>query len=340
MKKTVIAAIAVVIILLAAGAYVALSMNTPNVGGDDDGSDNNDNDDNQNDNDNDNVTDTNNNTQTLNTIDLGDRTMDITFPVSLGATEPKVDLAVSYPGQNDDGYTYNRAQTYRFQITSDPATGYSGDVLIRMFAELTDPVDEIDPQNLIVTNATGRVLEWTTDTRIGEYTNHIVLSGDLGAFRTNGNATDNRTFDVTFNYVGNFTLTFQAFDLNTSATLSAPTETDPLYVPIKGSLMVSATSGEWRTNANGTFFVVLVNITNNWNIRHTVYASDLYVSNQTIEVSANDTATSFDSQQLIPLGGTTQFLAWFDLSEQNRSGFVMQYRDSVSGQIIDVPLPV
>jgi hypothetical protein len=333
MKKTVIAAIAVVIILVAAGAYVALSMNTPSDDGDDDGTDNN----NNNNNNNTNNTNNSTNTTTLNTMDLGDRTLNITFPASLGTT-PKVNLAVTYPGQNDNGYTYNRSQTYRFQIASTPASGYSGDVLIRMFAELSDPVDEIDPQNLIVTNATGRVLDWTPDTRVGEVVNHIVISGDLGAFRTNGNATDNRTFDVKFNYVGNFTLTFQAFDLNTSAALSSPTATDPMYVPIKGSLTVEALSGEWYTNANGTFFRVLVNITNNWNIRHTVYASGLVISNGANEFVANDTATSFDSQQLTPLGGTTQFLAYFDVTG-NRADFTLQYRDSVSGQIVNVPLP-
>lgn len=336
MNKTVIAAIAVVLILLTAGAYVALSMNTPNNNGNDDGND--DNNDNNDNNDNDNNTNPGNNTP-LNTIDLGDQTLNITFPKSLGSAQPKVTLAVSYPGQNDADYTYNRAQSYRFQITSTPASGYSGDVLIRMFAELTDPIDEIDPQNLIVTNATGRTLDWTSDTRVGQVVNHIVISGDLGAFRTNGNATDNRTFDVTLNYVGNFTLTFQAFDLNTNATLSAPTEVGPLYVPIKGALMVSVVSTEWRTNVNGTFFLVLVNVTNTWNIRHTVYANDLYLSNLTATVQVNDSATAFDSQQLTPLGGTTQFLAWFDITG-DRQDFTLQYRDSVTGEVYDVTIPV
>lgn len=311
-------------------------MNTPSAKGDDNGSDNNNNNNNSNDTNNTNPTD---NTKTLNTIDLGHQSLNVTFPRSLGSAQPKVSLAVTYPGQSDAASTYNRGQSYRFQITSTPAAGYSGDVTIRMFAELTDPKDEIDPQNLVVTNATGRVLDWTSDTRIGQQINYIVISSDLGAFRTNGNATDNRTFDVKFNYVGNFTLTFQAFDLNTNATLSAPTVAGPMYVPIKGTLMVSAGSGEWRTNENGTFFLVLVNVTNNWNIRHTVYASDLYLSNLTATVHVNATATSFVSQQLTPLGGTTQFLAWFDITG-NRADFTLQYRDSATGQVFDVTIPL
>ncbi|GEM_PF-1095479 len=337
MNKTMLAAIAVVIILLTAGAYVVLSLSTPNIKGDDNGNDD-DNDNNDNDNDDDDDTGPGDDTP-LNTIDLGDQTLNITFPVSLGSAQPKVTLDVTYPGQDEEDITYNRGPTYRFQITSTPASGYNGDVLIRMFAELTDPIDEIDPQNLIVTNATGRTLDWTSDTRVGEVINHIVISGDLGAFRTNGNATDNRTFDVIFNYVGNFTLTFQAFDLNTNETLSAPTEVGPLYVPIKGALVASVISTEWRTNDNGTFFLVLVNFTNGWNIRHTVYANNLYLSNLTDTVQVNDTATSFDSQQLTPLGGTTQFLAWFDITG-DREDFTLQYRDSVTGEIYDLEIPV
>lgn len=331
MNKNVIAAVAVVIVLLAAGAYVVLSMNTPNDKGNDNGNDNNNN---NNGNNGSNGT----NPPTLSTVDLGFRTMNVTLPRDLGAASPKVSLAVTYPGQGQADITYNRAQSYRFQINSTPAAGYSGDVLIRMFAELTDPIDEIDPQNLIVTNATGRTLEWTTDTRIGDYVNHIVISGDLGAFRTNGNATDSRTFDVVLNYVGNFTLAFQAFDLNSTETLSAPITAGPMWVPIKGSLTVTALSGEWRTNVNGTFFVVLVNFTNNWNIRHVVYASGLVISNGVNEFTANASATAFSSQQLIPLNGNTQFLAWFDVTG-NRVDFTLRYNDPVSGEIYNVTLP-
>jgi hypothetical protein len=335
MKKTMIAAVAVVIILLIAGAYVALSMSTPN-DGDDNGPDNNNN--NNNNNNTNNTTDPTN-TTTPNTIDLGYQTLNITFPASLGTADPKVALSVSYPGQGVNGYTYNRSQTYRFQIQSTPAAGYSGDVLIRVFAELTDPVDEIDPQNIIITNATGRVVDWTADTRIGDYTNKIVISGDLGAFRTNGNATDNRTFDVRLNYVGNFTLTFQAFDLNTSAVLSAPTVAGPMYAPIKGSLSVLAKGGQWITNENGTYYRVLVNVTNNWNIRHTVYASGFVLTNGTaVDFNVNDTATAFDSQQLIPLGGTTQVWLYFDATGTSNE-FTLKYHDQVTGEDYNVPLP-
>jgi len=334
MKKNMIAAVAVVIVLLAAGAYVVLSMNAPDDKGKDNGDDNNNNNGNNNGNNGSNGT----NPPPLSTIDLGLRTMNITLPRDLGSAAPKVSLEVSYPGQGQSNITYNRAQTYRFHINSTPAAGYSGDVLIRMFAELTDPIDEIDPQNLIVTTATGRTLEWTTDIRSGDYVNHIVISGDLGAFRTNGNATDSRAFDVVLNYVGNFTLTFQAFDLNSNETLSAPTTAGPMWVPIKGSLSVSALSGEWRTNVNGTFFVVLVNFTNNWNIRHTVYASGLVINNGDQDFTANSSATAFVSRQLIPLNGNTQFLAWFDVTG-DRADFTMRYNDPVSGETYNVTLP-
>ncbi|MDW5561739.1 MAG: hypothetical protein SA339_00815 [Methanomassiliicoccus sp.] len=339
MKKTVIAAIAVVIVLLVAGAFVVLSMNTPSSSGKDDGKDddNNNNNNNNNNNTNNNTNPTNNTTP--NTIDLGARTLNITFPASLGSAEPKVSLAVTYPGKGVADYTYNRSQSYHFQIASTPANGYSGDVLIRMFAELTDPVDEIDPQNLMVTNETGRVLDWTTATRVGQYTNYIVISGDLGAFRTNGNATDVRTFDVTLNYIGNFTLTFQAFDLNNNATLSEPTVAGPMYVPIKGSLSIHANSIEQYSNGTGEWYRVLINVTNNWNIRYTVYASGFVINNTVDEFAVNDTATAFNSQQLTPLGGTTQFLAYFDATG-DRANFTMTYTDPVSGEVINVPLPV
>ncbi len=338
MKKTMIAAIVVVVILVIAGAFVALSMNSPRDDGKDNGSDNNNNDNNNNDNNSNNTTTPTNNTP-LSTIDLGDQHLNITLPMSLGTAEQKVALSVSYPGKGVDSTTYNRNQTYRFQLQSTPVNGYSGDVLIRVFAELTDPVDEIDPQNLIITNATGKVVNWTSETRIGNYVNFVVISGDLGAFRTNGNATDNRTFDVTFNYVGNFTLTFQAFDLNDNAVLSAPTEAGPMYVPIKGSLSIVAKSIELYSNATGSWYRVLINVTNDWNIRHTVYASGFVIDNTVSEFAVNDTATSFKSQQLIPLGGTTQFLAYFDVTG-NPQDFTMEYRDPVSGETINVPLPL
>lgn len=344
MNKTIIAAIAVVLILLTAGAYVALSMNTPNDKGNDNGNDNGNNDDNNNDNGNgdnnggDNNTDPGDNTPPK-TIDLGYRTLNIPDWVDPGTSQPKVDLTVTYEGQDEEDKTYLRGEAIQFQITSAPVSGYNGDVLIRVFAELTDPNDEIDPQNLIV-DTTARTLNWTSYTRTGPQTNYVVISGDLCAFRTNGNATDVRTFNVTLNYVGNFTLTFQAFDLNTTDALSEPTVAGPLYVPIAGELEFKVIGAGWETNSNGTFFVVLINITNNWNIRHTVYANDLYLSNLTDTVQVNTTATSFNSQQLIPLGGTTQFQAWFDITG-DREDFTLQYRDSENGDIydIDIPLP-
>lgn len=333
MKKNMIAAVAVVIIILIAGVIVALSMSTPGTKGNDDGS-NDDNTDNSN-----NTTDnTTSNTTTLSTTDLGDQHLNITFPKDLASAQSKVAISVTYPGKDVEGYNYTRAQTYRFQVQSTPASGYSGDVLIRVFAELTDAGDEIDPHNIAITNATGKAVSWTSDTRIGNYVNYVVLSGDLGAFRTNGNATDNRTFDVKLNYIGNFTLTFQAFDLNTSAALSAPTTAGPMYVPIKGSLSIQAKSLELFQNETGEWYRVLINVTNNWNIRHTVYASGFVLNNTVDNFAVNDSATAFDSQQLIPLGGTSQFFVYFDATG-NPADFTMKYVDPENSDTYVVGLP-
>ena len=84
---------------------------------------------------------------------------------------------------------------------------------------------------------------------------------------------------------------------------------------------------------------MLINITNNWNIRHIVYASGLVVSVGDDDYHVNDSATFFDNQQLIPLGGTTQFQAYFDIPQQDRSSFTMQYIDPVDGKIYDVTVP-
>jgi hypothetical protein len=315
MNKMTIAAIAVAAVLLVAGAYVVISMgNNPNNGGNDGG---------------------NTNTQT-DAVDSKNKTLAVSFPVTITSDNRKMALSMTYPGKGESGYTYDWSQDYQFSLTASPASGYTGNVLIKMFDEKSG---EIGQDSLKVKDFQGNQITWTFSKKNNSEPLQNMLSGDIVSWKTNGTEST-RTFDVTFTATGNFTLIIQAFDLDTGKAISDPVKASPLYVPTGGHLTIGALfHGEWYQTENGTYYRVLVNATNNWNVRYYVDPARFYISNgsePTVWVKANTTTTTFQNQSLAP-GQTTQFFVYFDISG-NRLNYELKYEDLASGTIL-VPLP-
>ena len=92
-------------------------------------------------------------------------------------------------------------------------------------------------------------------------------------------------------------------------------ETGPIEVPVVGGLEFKALGkGEWRTIDNATYYVLLLNVTNGWNIRYEVYSEYLFLSDGIDDITVSKEQTSFDRQSLAP-GQNTQFLAFFPIEE-------------------------
>lgn len=314
MNKMTIAAIAVAAVLLVAGAYVVVSMgNSPSsggTGGDDDKD------------------------RRPDAVTSVNKTLAVSFPRDVAPDDRKMALTMAYPGKGESGHEYNWSEYYQFGLTATPASGYTGNVLIKMFAEKSG---EIGVTNLLVKDFEGRQVEWSFATKSGAQALYNVISGDLVSWRTDGSSSA-RSFDVLFNGTGNYSLFIQAFDLDSGKAISDPVSATPMYVPVTGHLTVKAlTRGEWRNTTNGTYLVILMNITNDWNVRYDVNGTFLVLRNGTVERTANTSAGIFKEQSLAPRQ-SAQFNAWFDFTVQDRSSFVLQYRDERSGEVYNVPL--
>jgi hypothetical protein len=307
MNKMTFAAIAVAAILLIAGAYVVMSIGKgPGADGDTD--------------------------QQPDAVDSEAKTLAVAFPVEIGSDDRKMALSMAYPGKGESGYTYNWGEVYRFNLT---ASQYTGNVLIKMFAELTDPRDEIDEKQLTVTDAFGKTVNWTANTRTGHNINHIVISGDIVAWKANGSASV-RSFEVKPIATGNLSLTVQAFDLDSGKAISDPV-TANMYIPVQGSLTFRALfHGEWNETANGTYYRILINVVNDWNIRYSVDPANFSLYNGTEWVPADTEATFFKGQSLAP-EQSTQFFVYFNTTGE-RNDFSLRYDDPRSGTI-NIPLP-
>jgi len=315
MKKNMIIAIAVIAIVVVAGAAVALNMNSlfPS---------------NNNSNTNGNNTDT-----SSDAVTSTNKTLDVDFWID-SVSDQKVSLDIDYPGKGQSDYNYSWNTVYQFNITSSPINGYSGNVLFKMYVLKQE---EIALNDLKVVTSAGKTVEFSNNYRSGIYSLHWVMNVDVGSYKSNGSANGIRTFTVQFQDTLNYTFVYQAFDLDTGKAISSPITIGPLNVPVTGSLAFKAGTGQWDADTNGSFYAVLVNVTNNWNIRYTVDASLLYMYNGAEWVQANTTAMVFKTQSLAD-GQQTQFVAKFYNPVVPTTGFTLQYRDTGSGQIINIPL--
>lgn len=317
-ERTAILAVVVALVLVAAGAYVVLTSGiaTDNsISGpvDHDGASN------------------GNDTDGQEVPAPGNNTVSVHFPVDLSPGDPKIALDLSYPGKGQEGtYNYSWNRSYELRLNSSVLSNFEGRVLTKVFANKSN---QIGTHCLIITPNGGSPISWQLKDKNGIN----FISGDLGNWISNGTGGDSAAFTLLFNRTGDFNLTFQSFDLDTGEPLSAPLTVGPLRTPVAGSLSIDALGpGSYRTEGNGTYYTVLLNVTNGWNIRHGVDASCLVLSNGTAEVRANLSAMSFVNQSLAT-GQTTQFMAYFDITGDIDT-FRLEYRGPDGGQAVDVPL--
>lgn len=306
-------ALALAIVMVGAGTWALLpgeGTNDPAPGGDDDDDDEQ--------NGNDPPKDDDNGTVAL-----------VPHPVDIDPGEAKLSLSLSFPGQGEEGTEYLWDQPYDFVLTT-ASDGWAGRAVVKVFAEKSG---EIGPKCLVaVLDGSGAPIEWHLNEVHGN--NHV--SGDAFVWMANGTAERTDHLWVTFNRTGTFLLTFQAFEAASGAPLSVAVGSGPCEVPVTGGLAIRALGGgEWRTVDNVTYFAVLLNVTNGWNIRYTVDARYLVLSDGRDEVTVTQGVTAFTSQSLAA-GQSTQFLAFF-LVEGDGEDLELVYAEP-GRPPIDIPL--
>lgn len=238
---------------------------------------------------------------------LTDPIVMVPHPVDVMKGDEKLSLELSYPGQGSAGTEYEWRKGYEFTLRTS-GRGWEGRAVIKVFAERTESIG--DKCIMITYGENGAMARWELHTVDG--INH--LGSDTVVWMSNG--TDDRTdvFSVLFNRTGTFNVTFQAFDADTGKPLSAPVSAANLEVPAKGRLDIKALGTEWRSVNNVTYFVVLLNVTNEWNVRHSVDAAYLVLSYDGIETGVSENVTTFTAQNLGP-GQSAQFQAFFLIDE-------------------------
>lgn len=241
--------------------------------------------------------------------DETDTIVPVSHPETIGPDEAKFSISLDFPGQGVEGAEYQWDESYGFVLDTTGDRGWKGRAVVKVFAEKSG---EIGPKCLVAIHEESNTsLTWKLNEVHGS--NHV--SGDAFVWKANG--TDSRTDHlwITFNRTGSFNLTFQVFDAATGKALSVPVETGPIEVPVVGGLEFKALGkGEWRTIDNATYYVLLLNVTNGWNIRYEVYSEYLFLSDGIDDITVSKEQTSFDRQSLAP-GQNTQFLAFFPIEE-------------------------
>jgi hypothetical protein len=260
---------------------------------------------------------------------LTDPIFSVPHPVDIKAGEEKLSLELSYPGQGYAGTEYAWNEEYEFVLRTS-GSGWDGRAVIKVFAERAE---SIGAKCIVITyGENGTVASWMLKTVHGN--NH--LSADTVVWLSNG--TDDRTdrFSVLFNRTGTFNVTFQAFDADSGEPLSAPVSAADMEVPAAGELNIRALGGEWREVENTTYFVVLLNVTNEWNVRHSIDAAYLTLSSDGAETRVSENVTSFTTQELAP-GQSAQFQAFF-LIEEGAGDIELIYAEPERTPV-NVPLP-
>lgn len=235
---------------------------------------------------------------------LADPIAKVPHAAEIDEKDVKLHLELDYPGKGA-GTEYAWNEAYEF-VLSTSGSGWEGRTVIKVFAERAESIG-------------AKCLIMTYDGVRAAWDDHVVhgvihLSADTVVWASNG--TDDRTdrFSVLFNRTGTFGLTFQAFDADTGNPLSAPVSTGKMVVPAAGSMDIRALSRVEEIIENDVYYVVLINATNGWNVRHSMDAGFLILSSDNGEVLADVNRTTFTAQLLEP-GQSTQFLAYFPMED-------------------------
>ncbi len=131
------------------------------------------------------------------------------------------------------------------------------------------------------------------------------------------------------------TVVLQAFDADSGQAISQPLALVQMNVPPTGSLKIETVgNGGFTTIGGVSYYDVCLNVTNDWNICHTIYLQNftLWVGN--VQVLPDQYQTSFSKQTLDP-GQLTQFIVYFPTMGTNAT-LKLLYDDA--GSTIDVPL--
>lgn len=235
---------------------------------------------------------------------LTDPIATVPHPIEIDEGDAKLHLELSYPGQGD-GSRFEWNKEYEIVLRTS-GSGWTGRTVIKVFAERTEGIGS----KCLILSYGNDVAKWESHLVHGI----IHLSTDTFVWISDGQDERTDSFNVLFNRTGTFVLTFQAFDADSGAPLSAPVSTDEMIVPEEGRVAVKALGAEWKTIGNASYLVVLINMTNEWNVRHSVNITHLGLSYDQGTSKVSESLTSFKEQELEP-GVSTQFLAYFPLDE-------------------------
>ncbi len=93
-------------------------------------------------------------------------------------------------------------------------------------------------------------------------------------------------------------------------------------------------NGEFNTTGSIPYYEIVLNVTNGWNICHTVYLDNFTLWTGSTQVLADPYRSTLSEQTLEP-GQSTQFIACFPTMETNTT-LKLTYDDN--GTMINVPL--
>ena len=238
-------------------------------------------------------------------------------PVDLDPAQASMTLGLDFEGRGE-GHEYLWNEPYRFTLSIQADRGWHGTAVVKVFAERGG---DIGPMCLIVRHGEDNS---TVNWWLNEVQGTNIVSGDSLVWEADGAESRTEEHWVTFNRTGTFNMVFQVFDARTGEALSQAVGSGECMVPVAGELVFKALNrGEWRTVNNTTYFVVLLNVTNDWNVRHSVSSAYLVLSNNETSVGPSMNMTAFDEQSLAT-GQSTQFLVFF-LIEGEPSEFELAY---------------
>lgn len=251
----------------------------------------------------------------------------VNSPQMINQTAANLTVSAGYPGQGQlSSYAFTRGQSNAFQVTTTPINGYKGSVLTKIFVQ-RDPggiAQEGIQDNYGNNQSTAWSFNYINGTHWG--------SSDIGpVWQSDGTSTHQETVNLIFNRTGTYNVTLQSFDPNTGKAISQPLIISPISVPENGTLTITQIGSGERVTINGqSYYKVVTNITNDWNLRRDVNSSDLRVYSKSAGAAPDLTATAFTAQNL-DIGQSTQFDAYYKISDDPTQ---MYYQDHVSGQTI------
>lgn len=230
-------------------------------------------------------------------------------------------LSVKYPGQGVGGYNYATHQTYTFDLTVD-SNGWAGKSNIMIFGERSDGGIDTGCMNVSIN---GNSIQ--TAKNYVEPEN--VLSAIIKNINISNGGSQQIPVEVSFNRIGDFTITFQAFDEKGNP-LSAPLKCSGLNVPESGKIGLNVNESSVKERDGKKYTEVKADVTNQTNVRVTINASDFYLSNGSKVIQADAGLSTPDSRTLNFNGDSSgndkmQIDLYFDYSG-SLSGYHLEYR--------------